>query len=978
MTIAAGARLNYYEIVALLGVGGMGEVYKANDSRLGRPVALKILPARLVEDADRVRRFIQEAKSASALNHPHIITIYEIGESEIEDKGGGKSRGDLRAAKGRETGSADGEARVHYIAMEFVDGSTLHTKIHRDRTDLKKLLEYLAQVAEGLAKAHAAGIVHRDLKPENIMITEDGYSKILDFGLAKLIEANDPSGGELEEADTAMMGQTRPGMVMGTIGYMSPEQAQGKPVDQRSDIFSFGCILFEASTGRKPFEGDSIIDSLHKIVYTQAPLVRESNPAAPAELQRIVRKCLAKDPADRYQSIKDVAIDLRDLIREYDSDQSMSASFPPAPASGAYPQASATGGHPQTSRTDSHSQIASTMMHPQSLTTGSREALSSGPVTSVAPALRRGSNRWLLAGAGLLVLAVIAVGLYVFIGQKQSKGKTGPPFQTTRIMKLTGTGKASGAVISPDGKYVAHFVTEAGQPSIWVRQVATTSNVPIAPPADVDYVGLTFSRDGNYVYYVKAAKGTSIRTLFQVPVLGGAAKQVVEDVDSAITFSPDGKRFAFVRGYPRDGESALMLANADGSEEQKLAVKKQPDSFVQPAWSPDGKVIACSARSLTGGFHMKVVEIQVAGGAEKNITAQKWLAVGGLDWLPDASGMIMSALEEKPTSAHLQIWQLSYPAGAARRITNDLNNYMGVSLSSDSTAMVTVQSEANSNLWVAPNGDAARAKQITSGSNSYDNSLSWTPDGRIVYVTNANGPPDIWTMDLDGKNQKQLTTNTGLNLFSSVSPDGRFIIFNSSRMGGLNTFNIWRMNLDGSNPKQLTYGANEYFPVCSPDGKWVYYTPLNDSGKPSVWRVPIDGGDPVRLTDYVSVRPIISPDGKLMACQYHDEQPTSSQKIAIIPIEGGQPTKLLDLQSALYQWSWDGKAIIYLDTKGGASNLWSRPIEGGPVKQLTNFSNDRIFTFDWSRDGKQLVCARGVQNTDVILIKDLGQGEGKE
>jgi Tol biopolymer transport system component len=338
----------------------------------------------------------------------------------------------------------------------------------------------------------------------------------------------------------------------------------------------------------------------------------------------------------------------------------------------------------------------------------------------------------------------------------------------------------------------------------------------------------------------------------------------------------------------------------------------------------------------------------------------------------------MSALEEKPTSAHLQIWQLSYPAGAARRITNDLNNYMGVSLSSDSTAMVTVQSEANSNLWVAPNGDAARAKQITSGSNSYDNSLSWTPDGRIVYVTNANGPPDIWTMDSDGKNQKQLTTNTGLNLFSSVSPDGRFIIFNSSRTGGLNTFNIWRMNLDGSNPKQLTYGANEYFPVCSPDGKWVYYTPLNDSGKPSVWRVPIDGGDPVRLTDYVSVRPIISPDGKFMACQYHDEQPTSSQKIAIIPIEGGQPTKLLDLQTALYQWSWDGKAIIYLDAKGGASNLWSRPIEGGPVKQLTNFSNDRIFTFDWSRDGKQLVCARGVQNTDVILIKDLGQGEGKE
>jgi serine/threonine protein kinase len=965
MTIATGAHLNYYEIVALLGVGGMGEVYKANDSRLGRPVALKILPAHLVEDADRVRRFIQEAKSASALNHPHIITIYEIGQSAVEDEG-------------REANSSDGERRVHYIAMEFVDGSTLHTKIHRDRIDLKKLLEYFAQVADGLAKAHAAGIVHRDLKPENIMITEDGYSKILDFGLAKLVEASEPSNGEPEEAATAMMGQTRPGMVMGTIGYMSPEQAQGKPVDQRSDIFSFGCILYEAATGRKPFAGDSMIDSLHKIVYTQAPLIRESNPTAPAELQRIVRKCLVKDPADRYQSIRDVAIDLRDLIREYDSQQSISSSFPPAPVSGAYPQASTTASHSQSPDTDSHSQIAPTMMHPQSLITGSQQALSSGPVTSAALAPGRKSNRWMLAGAGLLVLAVIAVGLYIFVGQKQSKGGTGVPFQTTRIMKLTSSGKSSGAVISPDGKYVAHFITEAGQPSIWVRQVATSSNVQIVPPADVNYVGLSFSRDGNYVYYVKGAKGASVRTLFQVPVLGGPAKQVVEDVDSAVTFSPDGKRFAFVRGYPRDGESALMLANADGSEEQKLAVKKQPDLFLQPVWSPDGKVIACSARSLTGGFQMKVVGIEVASGAEKTITAQKWLGIGGLDWLPDGSGMIMCALEEKPTSSHLQIWHLSYPAGAARRITNDLSNYAGVSLSSGSSAMVTVQAEANSNLWVAPNGDAARARQITSGTNSFDNALSWTPDGRIVYVTGANGPPDVWIMDSDGKNEKQLTTNAGLNVFSSVSPDGRYIVFDSSRTSGLNTFYVWRMNIDGGNPKQLTYGANEFFPVCSPDGKWVYYTPLNDSGKPSVWRVPIDGGDPVRLTDYIAVRPVISPDGKLIACQYHDEQPASSQKIAIIPFDGGPPAKVLDLQSPLYQWSTDGKAIIYLDTKGGISNLWSQPIDGGPAKQLTNFNNDRIFTFDWSRDGKQLVCARGVQTTDVILIKDIGQSEGKE
>jgi eukaryotic-like serine/threonine-protein kinase len=969
MKIAAGSHLNHYEIVALLGVGGMGEVYKASDTRLGRPVALKILPAHLVADADRVRRFIQEAKSASALNHPHIVTIYEIGEAEVEDREVKDREGQDREGQGQ--GEERG-GRVHYIAMEFVDGSTLHQKIHRDRADLRKLLEYFAQAGDGLAKAHAAGIVHRDLKPENIMITEDGYAKILDFGLAKLIEPGGPSGDGLEEAATAMMGQTRPGMVMGTIGYMSPEQAQGKAIDQRSDIFSFGCILYEASTGRKPFTGDSVIDSLHKIVYMQAPLIRETNPNAPAELQRIVRKCLAKDPADRYQSIRDVAVDLRDLLREYDSQQTISASF--APPSGSYTQAPST---------DSHSQFAPTLMRPQSTTTGPQEALSSGAISGAASAPEAGfapprkSKSLMPIGAGLLVLA-IAAAAYFFIAQKQREGKPAVPFQTTRINKLTSTGKASGAVISPDGKYVAHFLAEAGQPGVWVRQVATSSNVQIVPPAEFSYVGLTFSRDGNYVYYVRAPKGENIRTLYQVPVLGGAARQIVEDVDSAITFSPDGKRFAFVRGYTQEGETALIVANADGTEEQKLAVKKQPDILVQPVWSPDGKIIACSARSTAGGIHMEIVEIQVANGAERTITPQKWLFIGGLNWLSDGSGLIISALEETPASGHTQIWKVSYPAGEARRITNDLNDYTGVSISADSTAMVTVQVTANSNLWVAPNGDATRAKQITSGSNSYDNSLSWTPDGKIVYVTGANGPPDVWIMDSDGKNQRQLTSGAGVNIFSSVSPDGRFILFDSSRHSStLNTFNVWRMNIDGTNPKQLTFGGSEYFPVSSADGKWVIYNTLLDNGKPSLWRAPIDGGDPVRLTDYVSARPAISPDGKFIACQYHDNQPTSPVKIAIVSIDGGQPIKVLNKQSSLFEWSSDGKAVIYLDTKGGVSNLWSMPVDGGATRQLTNFNSDLIFTFDWSPDGKQLACARGVQTTDVILIKDLGQ-EGKE
>src|SRR5438445_7644141 len=289
--LSPGTSLSHYRIVSKLGAGGMGEVYLAQDTKLDRKIALKILPADLAANQDRMRRFTQEAKSAAALNHPNIATIHEIGES-------------------------DG---VNFIAMEFIDGATLREKIHREQTDLRKLLRYLQHVAEGLAKAHAAGIVHRDLKPDNIMITRDGHAKILDFGLAKLIEPQPTPGGDSSEVATAVMPQhSSPGAVMGTVGYMSPEQAQGKTkeIDQRSDIFSFGCILFEAATGKKAFEGESVIKSLHMVVYESAPPITELNPSAPAELQRIVRRCLAKDPDERYQSIKEVAIELKELQRE--------------------------------------------------------------------------------------------------------------------------------------------------------------------------------------------------------------------------------------------------------------------------------------------------------------------------------------------------------------------------------------------------------------------------------------------------------------------------------------------------------------------------------------------------------------------------------------------------------------------------------------------------------------------------------------
>ena len=968
--------ISHYRVIKKLGAGGMGEVYKAQDSRLDRPVALKILPAHLVEDPDRVRRFVQEAKAASALNHPHIVTIYEIGQSPLEGGlGAGAEKKERNGSANSDSGSESptlisqgGAGVIHYIAMEFVDGATLHAKIHRDRADLKKLLEYMAQAGEGLAKAHAAGIVHRDLKPENIMVTEDDYAKILDFGLAKLIEPKsvEHAAEDLEEAATAMMEQTRPGMVMGTIGYMSPEQVQGKGVDQRSDIFSFGCILYEIATGIKPFAGDSVIDSLHRIVYAQTPPIKDANPNAPVELQRIIRKCLAKDSAQRYQSIKDVALDLRDLLREYDSQPTVSGSFA---------QPAITAMHPQTASTGPHSHPPITAPQMQYAVTGAEQVISGAHERTTGPIARRGFRPWAIAAGVMLILAVAAA---IFYFQSLSRGNAAPAFESTRITKLTSTGKALNPSISPNGKDAVYVVNEAGQQSLWVRRVGTTNNAQLVPPAEVGYQGATFSNDGNYVYYTRADKGNPIASLYQVSVLGGSPRKILEDVDSPVTFSPDGKRFAFLRGYPRESEFALMVANSDGSGEQKLVVRRQPNVFLKIAWSPDGRSIACSAQNLEGGMHHQVIEVNAADGTERVIGSHRWGAISGLAWLSDGSGIMLSAIDRLSGSNQFQIYQLSYPEGEIRRITNDLSNYAGVSLPSDSSALLTAQTNAVSNIWIAPNGDSTRARQLTSGSSKYDQT-AWTPDGRIVYVSDASGGADIYIMDSEGKNQKQLTADAGINVYPSISPDGRYIVFNSNRAGNVGTFNVWRMDIDGSNPKQLTDGEGDYWPICSPDGKWVLYSSLRSSEKPMTWKVPMDGGERVQVTDKFTMLPVISPDGKTILCRYFDEQTVSLPKLALFSADSGQLIKVLDVsvsnyQPGQYRWSLDGKSILYASNQAGVSNVWSLPLSGGAAKQITDFKSDFMFNFDWSRDGKNLSCARGVGMTDVVLIKDLKAG----
>ncbi|MGH9874597.1 MAG: protein kinase domain-containing protein [Pyrinomonadaceae bacterium] len=935
MPLAAGTKFGRYEILSQLGKGGMGEVYLAKDMKLDRNVALKILPAELAASRDRMLRFVQEAKAAAALNHPNVAHVYEISEH-------------------------DG---LNFIAMEYVDGRTLREKIHYEHVELRKLLKYLQQVASGLAKAHAAGIVHRDLKPDNIMITRDGYAKILDFGLAKLIEipTPGPDGGTISDAATvALEPHSIPGRLLGTVGYMSPEQAQGKTalIDHRSDIFSFGCMLFEAATRNKPFQGESNVQSLYRIVYEPAPLLKDFDPSASPELQRVIRRCLQKDPDERYQSIQDVALELKELRRDMEGDTQFDATIPPS-SSG--------------SGSASVSQVSETATIGSQTSTTDVSAVSTISSAEIILGEVKKHKR-----VFALVALILIVGIVAIIWLRTANAPKAAPFQNVKIVRLTTGGKIGNAAIkgytsiSPDGKTVVFRTTELGKDSLWVRQVSTGSLVKIVPDLEAKIGGTTFSRDGEFVYYSLFDKDDPLGTLYQVPVFGGPARRILAGVTSPVTFSPDGKQIAFVR--PSSSESDLVVANIDGTGERKIATRKLPAyfSFVGgAAWSPDGKTIACGAGSYSGNLAATIVSVPAAGGEEKAITAQNWVSVSRVLWLADGSGLIIAAVPEL-ISTGTQLWYVSYPGGEVRRVTNDLNAYgtSSLGLTADAKTLVTIQADKSTQLWVvAPGEDVSKAKQITNG--KYDgDSLAWTSDGRILYTVPSGEQSDIWSINADGAAAKQLTADAFTEGLGCVSPDGRYAVFSSNRSGN---FNIWRMDLGSGEQKQLTQGSEiDSQPACTPDGHWVVFRSLRQ-GKSTFWKVSLSGGTPEQISDKSSTWAAVSPDGKLVALRYFDDQ-GKVNKIAVIPFSGGEPIKTLEagvgFRDVGLGWTPDSRAIIYADAGDSADNILSVSIDGGAPKQLTNFNSGLIFAFQVSQDGKKIAISRGTQTDDVILIKD--------
>ncbi len=880
-----GKIVSHYRVLERLGAGGMGVVYKAEDTRLGRTVALKFLPDHFTKDQTALDRFQREARTISALNHPNICTLYDIGEDE-----------------GRP-----------FLVMEYLEGQTLRQMLAGQFLKLEEMIEFATQVADGLEAAHSKGVVHRDIKSANIFVNTRGQVKIMDFGLAKLAadraeaETGDPGLGRTL---TASLDLTGPGTTLGTVSYMSPEQARGEKLDARTDLFSFGVVLYEMATGLVPFHGNTPAVVFDAVLNRTPAAPSQLRPDMPPALEHLIALALEKDREERFQSASEMRAALKRMRRDAGV-------------------ASATG-----------------------IPISAAWRLEAPP-----PPKRIRKRVWPAAVAAPLLVAAIGFGLWRWLGPQPA------PFQRMQISRLTASGNVSLAAISSDGRYVVHVVSEAGKQSLWMRQVAASSNVQIAPPAQASYRALKFSRDGNSIYFVKL-EGQARAALYEMPLLGGVARRVVTDVGDTFTLSPDGKRLAFLRLFSFT-QVAVMVANADGSGERLLATRKRPDYFEPSlAWSPDGKNIACLA-SFLDPQRGTIFGLPVDGGPERPLTAQWWWGPRAVEWLPDGSGLIVAARD--PSWAPGQIWHVSYPSGEARRITNDLNWYMGLSLTAAANTLATTQSDQTHNVWVAAAGNAAAARRLTSGANRYDGTrgLAWTPDGKIVYSSRASGNYDLWIMDADSANPRLLTTNARTNVWPRVTADGKYIVFYSDRTG---TLHVWRMDIDGNNPKQLTFGKGETFLDCTPDSQWVVYTSV---GVPlSLWKVPILGGEPVRVTERWASWPSVSQDGKLLAHGYDDPQAKPARGTAVTPFGGGAPLHRFDIFDQV-RWSVDSRALLFLREQNGVGNVWSQPLDGSPPRQLTDFQSDSLFGFDRSRDGRHLAFSRGSENSDVVLIQDL-------
>jgi Tol biopolymer transport system component/predicted Ser/Thr protein kinase len=908
-------QISHYKILKQIGAGGMGEVYLAEDTRLNRKVALKILPADFASDRKRLHRFIQEARLAANLNHPNICTIYEISE----------------------------KGETPFIAMEYVEGETLAERnAAANSTDFFETLSIFSQIADALDEAHRNGIIHRDIKSANIIINRRGQVKVLDFGLAKNLTE--------EISDEAVTkAKTEAGMLIGTVQYMSPEQALGKTLDARTDLWSLGVLLYETACGAMPFRGQTQAGIFDEILNRNPAFPTELNPKLPFEFDALVLKLLEKDRELRYQTASDLRADIKRLRRHLGENSDLM----------------------EISKTFSTDQRAMPTAFIASATHGN----SAENGFRVTEANAKNGKNWQKYAAPFVLIALFAAvifAVYQFAGGKKAEYS----FADTEISRLTNLGKVFDSVVSGDGKFIVYVADEGTKQSLWLKNISTASNVQIVPAADVIYQGIEVSPDGNWVYYNVWDK-KNVGEIFRVPVLGGNSQRIVHDCMPNLSISPDGNRIAFIRSDSKIQRNLLMTASSSGGDEREVTGREfNNGNILTPAWSPDGKTIAFSAfiPEENNRVVSQIIEITPDGKESKVIWSDnehKFQTGRGLVWLRDKSGLLINLAVTRQYNT--QIWQINYADGSARQVTKDFNSYNSLSLSNDGKSLVTTQQDFFLGIWAFPADKPEQAKRLTSGKLE-GNGLAWTPDGKIVYSSNVSGTFDIWIMNADGSEKKQITHQAAFNIEPCVSADGRYIFYFSAEDNRV--IGITRIGIDGKNPVPLTNQFGNWNVSCSSAENEIFYLSQSEKGQ-FIMKNSADGNQEKVILRKDASRFAVSPDGKKIAYAFWNSDAQSygkeiysleTNKIETFELPDSAVQKVGETPISL-RWTADSKNLTFVNDEGGFSNVWLLPPGGEKPKPITNFKEDYVVSFAWSRDGKNLAVARGKALSDAVLFK---------
>ena len=870
MALEQGTFVGPYEIVGWLGAGGMGEVYRARDPRIGRDVAIKVIPQTLAGDTLRLQRFEQEARTAGQINHPNILAVYDVGVN----------------------------AGSPYIVSELLEGDSLRGQLQTGALPLRKVIDYARQIAEGLAAAHDKGIVHRDIKPDNVFITNDGRVKILDFGIAKLLRPSDEA-----TRHTGVPAETEAGTVVGTAGYMSPEQVRGEPVDARSDLFSFGAILYEMIAGRAAFTRNTAAETMAAILKEDPPTPLAAD--VPPAVARIVARCLEKTREMRFQSARDLAFGLEVL----------SGTAPAIPASGGSPR------------------------------------------------------HWPMGLAiGVVVLGTAAALLTWPIGGGAPRASD--PFANATLKRFTDwDGTEEGAEISPDGKFVAFLSDRAGEFDLWLSQVGTgvfsnlTQDFPPLSASGFIVRKLGFNGDGTEIWF-NVGDGKS---LMLMPMTGGTPRPFLREGANTPAWSADGERVVYV--YKPNRDDPIFVARGTGADATQIlgpgALKNN-----NPVWSPDGEwIYFVRGAEPQEETNVDLWRLRLSGGSPERLTEQD--AAVNFPALLDSRTLLYVARAADWSGPWL--WSFDVDRKVTRRELTGVDQYTSVSASRDGRRIVATVANPSATLWRVPILERQAGEvdaQPYALPAPMGRALAPRFGGTSLFYLSDRGTGDrLWKVAGGEESEVWREPDGALSEPAAVSRDGQQVVV-VVRQAGKRHVSI--MSADGTNPRRLAASidiegaAGQGTADWSPDGKWIV-AGGSDARGPALFKIPVDGGAPVRLVEGTWVNPVWSPDGNLIL--YAGRSVVGQVRLLAVRPDG-TPVDLEELmvRPGGYRFLPSGRGLVYLPRIQGL-DFWLFDFETRKTRQLTHLgSHGALRTFDLTADGKNIVFDRSRQNSDIVLI----------